>query len=255
MDLVVNQHGHGPRLTFVHGWAMHGGLFRGLFRELAEFTCVRVDLPGHGRRREVPWPESETALAANLLETAGPGGWLVGWSLGGQLALAAARQRPGVLAGLILIAATPCFVRRTHWRHGVAPELLDIMIDELDQNPEGALQRFLALEVHGSGDAGRQLRVLKHEAFRHGLPDAHALHAGLNHLRRTDLTADLTELNLPVLVLGGRRDRLVGPDSLEATASALPRGRAETLAGAAHAPFLTHAGDVADRIRDFIHDA
>ena len=45
--------GHGPPLVLIHGWAMHGGVFAPLLRELsAHFECHVVDLPGHGLSEE-----------------------------------------------------------------------------------------------------------------------------------------------------------------------------------------------------------
>ena len=69
MDLVVDRSGNGTRLTLVHGWAMHGGLLRGLARELEGFERVRIDLPGHGRHREIPWPDDDAVIADHLAET------------------------------------------------------------------------------------------------------------------------------------------------------------------------------------------
>ena len=45
--------GSGPDLVLIHGWAMHGGVFAPLLRELsAHFECHVVDLPGHGLSEE-----------------------------------------------------------------------------------------------------------------------------------------------------------------------------------------------------------
>lgn len=247
-SLLVEQSGRGPKLTLIHGWAMHGGLFAGLRAELGDHQCQRVDLPGHGRNREQPWPRHSSELVHDLAEIAA-GGWIAGWSLGGLLAMKTALAAPSHIRGLILIAATPCFSQRPHWPHGVAEPLVAQLARELSTGPEQVLNRFLALEVHGSVNAVADLRLLKQEAFRHGLPEPKALAAGLALLRRCDLTPDLDRLDLPVLVIGGRRDRLVPYSALEATCELLPRARIQRIAGAAHAPFLTNPGEVAAAIR------
>lgn len=246
--LVVDKAGHGPKLTLVHGWAMHGGLFAGLREHLADHQVQRIDLPGHGLNRELPWPGSEQPLVQALAEAA-EGGWIAGWSLGGLLAMKAALAAPSHIRGLILIAATPCFAQRPHWPHGVAEPLVAQLARELAEGPEQVLNRFRALEVHGSEHAAADLRLLKKEAFRHGLPDPAALAAGLDMLRSSDLTAELGRLNLPVILVGGRRDRLVPWQALEATAALLPDGRVWRVPGAAHAPFLTDPKAVAEAIK------
>lgn len=252
--LLVEQGGHGPKLSLIHGWAMHGGLFQGLCAELGDHRIQRLDLPGHGRNRALAWPQTERELIHQLAEVA-EGGWIVGWSLGGLLALKTALAAPSHIHGLVLIAATPCFGQRPHWPHGVAEPLVEQLAHELAEGPEQVLNRFLALEVHGSENAAADLRLLRQEAFRHGLPNPQALAAGLKLLRESDLTPELGKLNLPVVLVGGRRDKLVPFSALEATAEALPDARVWRISGAAHAPFLTNPGEVALAIRSLTEGA
>ncbi|MGY6631431.1 MAG: pimeloyl-ACP methyl ester esterase BioH [Wenzhouxiangella sp.] len=252
MTLVTQQLGHGPRLTLIHGWAMHSGLFNGLAHELARFAQVDcLDLPGHGQARDEDWPASTDPLLASLARQS-QGGWLLGWSLGGLLALMTARQHPESVAGVIMVAATPCFAQRPHWPHGVAEPLVAQLAHELAVGPEQVLNRFLALEVHGSQNAARDLRLLREEAFRHGLPRADALKAGLDLLRQTDLSQALGEIETPVLLIGGRRDRLVPFEALSATAERLANSELVQIPGAAHAPFLTSPDAVASAIQTWL---
>ena len=251
MRLVVEQSGTGPTLYLIHGWAMHGELFAGLREHLPDCRVARVDLPGHGHNRRRPWPAEAGALAAELAELSHDA-WLAGWSLGGLLALMAALDGRWKPRGLALIAASPCFVRRDHWPHGVAEDRIDQLAAELATAPERVLARFLALEVQGSRNAAADLRLLKTEAFRHGLPDSRALAGGLDLLRSTDLSQRLDALDIPVAVIGGCHDRLIPWAALEATARALPNSRLVPIPGAAHAPFLTGPDAVAGAITELI---
>ncbi|MEZ5623317.1 MAG: alpha/beta fold hydrolase [Nitrosomonas sp.] len=41
--------GNGPDLVLLHGWAMHGGVWRGVREQLAmKYRVHLFDLPGHG---------------------------------------------------------------------------------------------------------------------------------------------------------------------------------------------------------------
>lgn len=251
MKLVAEQSGSGPKLTLVHGWAMHGGLFAGLREHLADLRVQCVDLPGHGRNRHLPWPSATPELIDDLV-AASEGGWIVGWSLGGLLAIKAALAAPSHIHGLVLIAATPCFSQLPDWPHGVAKPLIEQLARELIESPEKVLNRFLALEVHGAEHAAADLRLLKAEAFRHGLPDPTAMDRGLQLLINSDLRPKLAGLNLPVTLIGGRRDKLVPFTALEATAAALPNAELVRIPGAAHAPFLTNPQAVAEAIKQGI---
>lgn len=251
MNLLVDQSGDGPTLTLLHGWAMHSGLFGRLTGQLQDTRLQLLDLPGHGRQRDLAWPSSTEKLVDSIIDTA-DGGWLLGWSLGGLLAMKAALAAPDQIRGLILIAATPCFSQRPNWPHGVSEPLIRQLAHELETGPEQVLNRFLALEVHGSEHAAADLRLLRTEAFRHGLPTQPALEAGLDLLRHTDLSDRLPEIELPVVLIGGRRDRLVPFEALEETARRLPNAKLVRIPGAAHAPFLTNPGAVADAITSLI---
>lgn len=239
----------------LHGWAMHSGLLRDLADALPGADWRGIDLPGHGRNRERPWPADPDSLVDGLVQDLPEGCWLTGWSLGGLLAMQAALRFPKRFAGLVLISATPCFIAREHWPDGVEAGLLKAMALELAADPEVVVNRFLALEIHGSAHPRDELKRLKSLALAHGLPDKAALLAGLKHLAETDLSNRLPDIQCPVLLLGGRRDKLVPWESLEHTHRLLPNSRLVGIPGAAHAPFLTDAAAVAGAIGGFMHEA
>jgi pimeloyl-[acyl-carrier protein] methyl ester esterase len=241
-----------PVIGLIHGWAMHGGLFGDLCGAWPAPDWRRLDLPGHGQRRDVAWPDSTPALLDAVLEGLPDGAWLCGWSLGGLLAMQAALREPERFAGLVLIAATPSLVRRPHWDHAVEPAMLKAMAMELAGDPVAVVQRFLALEMHGAVHARSDLKRLRERAFEHGLPARSALTAGLHHLAETDVTDRLSELGTPVALIGGRRDKLVPWAALEILAERLPRAEIFRISGAAHAPFLTDPAAVAAVMRGWI---
>ena len=251
--LHVARWGHGPDLVAVHGWGMHGGIWAPPLEALGEYFRIHaIDLPGHGYSAGVPWPEDTTALD-EMLATAVPADafWL-GWSLGGTLALRQALH--GNAAGLVLCASNPCFLARPGWPHGMDPATFRGFRESLMADPRAALERFLALEVHGSENAGTALRRLRRRALERGTPVPAALARGLTVLGASDLVASLATLSDPVLVLGGRRDRLVPRQALEAATAALADARLVLIRGAAHAPFIGHRSVFTEAITDFAAD-
>jgi pimeloyl-[acyl-carrier protein] methyl ester esterase len=73
-------------------------------------------------------------------------------------------------------------------------------------------------------------------------------------LEESDLRADLLGLAMPSLWLAGRRDRLVSPAAMQAAAALAPDARYHEVPQGGHAPFLTHAMEVAGALRDFARD-
>ena len=247
----------GRSLVLLHGWGMNAAVWTGLPAALApvlasDWSAVTIELPGHGAR-----PFSNTAVdldawAGACLALAPPRAVWLGWSLGGLVALAAALRAPDRVAGLILMTATPRFVRAPDWPAAMAGETLDQFHSGLLADPAGTLDRFLALQVRG-GDAAREtLRTLRRELADRPAPDPLALALGLDLLREVDLRPRLAELSCPSLWLFGSHDTLVPSAAAPAVSALLPTARVQVIRGAAHAPFLSHPGETAALLCDFL---
>jgi pimeloyl-[acyl-carrier protein] methyl ester esterase len=170
----------GPDVVLLHGWALHGGMWGPWLEPLAERARLHfIDLPGHGRS---PWPEGVASLR-DLAQAVSPhvpaGAAVLGWSLGGMVALELARTRPGDLAALVLVATTPCFLARDDWPSGMNPGVLDGFAAGLGGDYRRTISNFLALQTWGDEHATQALRSLRASLDDHGEPDPRALAAGL----------------------------------------------------------------------------
>lgn len=74
---------------------------------------------------------------------------LIGWSLGGAIAQAAAHQLPSCSA-LITLATPPKFCQASHWPGGMTLALYDNFVAGFKSNPKQILFKFLALNAQGS---------------------------------------------------------------------------------------------------------
>src|SRR3546814_14041597 len=68
---------------------------------------------------------------------------------------------------------------------------------------------------------------------------------GLELLETADLRDVLPRLAVPSLWIAGRRDRLVDPRAMRAAAATAPDATFALVEHGGHAPFLTHADEVA----------
>ncbi|HET8817942.1 MAG TPA: pimeloyl-ACP methyl ester esterase BioH [Xanthomonadaceae bacterium] len=244
--------GSGPPLVLLHGWAMHGGVFAPLVERLRnDFTLHVVDLPGHGGSRGSDVPLALDACAAAVADVVPDAPWL-GWSLGGLVALHAAHAWPARVPALLMTCASPRFVRGDDWPFAVSAEIFREFAAGLRRDYPGTLDRFIALEAFGSDHAREEIRALRAEVLARGEPDAAVLADGLDVLEHADLRAALPSLRVPSLWLAGRRDRLVDPRAMRAAATLAPGASAHVVEHAGHAPFLTHADEVAARVRAFL---
>lgn len=235
--------GSGPPLILLHGWALHAGLFAPLLPALARrFRVHAVDLPGHGYSPPVS-PYTLDAIVQALQEAFAPVKEplrVLGWSLGGMLALRWARTQPERLAQLVLVATTPRFVAAADWPYAMAPATLARFADELRVAYRLTLQRFLTLQVQGSVEGIALLKQLRARLFERGEPSPRVLRDALALLSTTDLRRDVAEIHTPALVVTGDRDALTPAAAGEWLARTLPNARYANISGAAHAPFLSH---------------
>jgi pimeloyl-[acyl-carrier protein] methyl ester esterase len=88
-------------------------------------------------------------------------------------------------------------------------------------------------------------------------PEREALEGGLELLRHSDLRAALRQLQVPVLLMLGGRDRLVPRLAGRAMADLAPKAHLHEIVAAGHVPFLTHEAECARVLDDFWreHDA
>ena len=250
-ELHIETTGQGPDLVLLHGWAMHSGVFTALADRLAtDHTLHLVDLPGHGHSRECDLPLALEPVVEAVMARVPRALW-AGWSLGGLFALHAAATRPEAVRGLAMLCASPRFVRGGDWPLGMSPEIFRGFALGLRSDWRATLDRFIALEAFGSDDARHEMRVLRAEVFARGEPAAHVLADGLELLETVDLRHLLPALAMPSLWLAGRRDRLVDPRAMQASAALAPRADVQVVAHAGHAPFLTHVDEVAGALAGF----
>ena len=245
--------GAGPDLVLIHGWAMHGGVFAPLTRALRErFRLHVVDLPGHGFSRDDDVELDPQTCAKNLLDTLPRAVW-IGWSFGGLVSLRAALADPAHVRGIVQIATSPRFVAAPDWPHAVTADVFAQFAAGLHNDYRGVIERFLALEAIGSDDAQAELRELRTQVFARGEPTLTALHQGLLALDAADLRARLPELSVPSLWIAGRRDRLVPAAAMRWAARQNPQSLFVDISSG-HAPFVSHAAEVADAIIAFVEN-
>ena len=247
----IEVRGTGPALVLLHGWAMHGGLFAPLVERLqSKYTLHVVDLPGHGHSAASSLPLELDAVVGEIVGRVPRALWL-GWSMGGLFALHAAHRAAAAVRGLLMVCASPRFVRAADWPLGMEPGVFRGFARDLAGDYRATIDRFLWLEAQGSEHARTQLQLLRAQAFLHGEPSPQRLREGLELLQQADLRDYLPGLRLPSLWLAGRRDRLVSSAAMEWAAQQSPVAVYQRIEHAGHAPFLSHADEVAAAISGF----
>ncbi|MGO4998772.1 pimeloyl-ACP methyl ester esterase BioH [Oceanisphaera sp. W20_SRM_FM3] len=254
MSVYLESRGQGPDLVLVHGWGMNGAVWQPLLERLESDFCLHlVDLPGFGHSKPLPDGAPLSDWSQAVLDAVPQQAAWLGWSLGGLIATQAALQAPSRVSQLLTLASSPCFVAKDNWP-GIKPEVLTAFAEQLSEDHEAVIKRFLALQAMGSEHAKTDVRQLRHSLNNKPSPHADALSAGLNLLAEVDLRAQLTELQMPTLRLYGRLDGLVPYKAIPLVEVLLPiANRLQYIeAKASHAAFISHPDSTAEKIRAFL---
>jgi pimeloyl-ACP methyl ester carboxylesterase len=140
LDLFYEEHGAGEPLVLLHGGFHAGEMFGAILPQLSEGRrVIAVDLQGHGHTADVDRPLRPELMAddvAALIEHLGlEQADVMGYSLGGQVALRTAIQHPRRVRRLIVVSVP--FSREGNFPEVVAT--MDAMgpeaADMLEQSP------------------------------------------------------------------------------------------------------------------------
>jgi len=235
-------------LVFWHGWGMRSTAWHSLAHHLQHCCDLHLQsLPGYD---DTPAPQPYTAEAvvdALMAEQTTPI-TLCGWSLGAMLALLAAQRHPDKVQRLILISATPSFVQRDGWAHGITTKVLREFASAVSADATTALKHFIALFNHDDVQARHNTRELSD----FNLPPQAVLDDGLALLRDMDLHLVVPEIHQPTLLLHGAHDPLMPLAAAEWLAATMPSAQLEVFPQAAHAPFISDPVHCAKLITDWM---
>ena len=242
-----------PPLVMLHGWASSPAVWQATTRRMGAHDARPLILPGHpGGIVGLATCLDDWALA--MLDDCPPRFDLCGWSLGALLAMRLAARTPGAISKLILIGASPCFVRRTDWAPALDADTVNGFRHEFSVAPSQVLRRFIALQA--LGDAARRPVSAALNAALTAVDDSTAPQLGdaLSVLADTDLRAQVANIACPVRLLHGAHDALMPVEAARWLADTLPEARLTVFDAAGHAPFLSRPDDCATLISTFIDD-
>ncbi|NWG39410.1 MAG: pimeloyl-ACP methyl ester esterase BioH [Hydrogenophilaceae bacterium] len=228
-------------VVFLHGWGTHPVIWAPLQTYFP--NSYAMPLPGYsGSAMAQTLDEMSNSIAGQIPEKS----VLAGWSLGALVAMRIALIQPEKVSRLVLIGATPCFVNREDWPYGVADEVFEQFARNLAEDYSGTIRRFLTLQAQGSDAVRAVLAELRRRLLAQPRPAEGALEAGLDILRGTDLRSEVAQLPVPVTLIHGLGDKLAPVNAARWLAQTIPDSTLHEIRGAGHAPFLSHAEEVAE---------
>ena len=234
--------------VFVHGWAMNSAVWDECVGQLPDWiNVIVVDLPGHGTMAGVSVSKLDDYVQALVPLVHQPVIW-VGWSLGGLAVLRLAELYPQRVATALLVATSPCFVGQAEWPCAVDANVFAQFANDLKENQQKTIRRFLALQVKGLPDVMFVVRQLQQSMQSRGQASTQALAFALDILLETDLRQTLKTIDCPLHWLLGAKDALVPVELAQVLQQQYGQQNVELFPQASHAPFISHSEEFVKRL-------
>lgn len=246
LEIAYTDEGKGDPIIFIHGLASYGSVWNKNISSLKDSNrCIAIDLPGNGRSTKGDFPFSMFFYAESVVQFIQRIGLtevnLCGHSMGGQIAQIIALRYPQLVKKLILAAPAGFEFFTAH--------------DKLLFNQMMLLGNFIyADEYHLASairdgfsvipdEAEEMINDLKEQLFSGKLSYYRTMVTGsINGMMNEQVYDFLPQLNCPVLVIFGEKDKLI-PNKLihhTTTAAVARQGTAQLKQGTLH--MIPHCG-------------
>ncbi|MBU0629638.1 MAG: alpha/beta hydrolase [Candidatus Margulisbacteria bacterium] len=210
-------------IVYLHGFAIGPGIWEGQAAGLTPELCFE-DLSLEARRLAEMLP-AECCL--------------VGWSMGGMLAIKTALLAPAKVASLVLVSTTPRFLNNESYTSGLPPALLKRLAKKIKDH---GLDPFYELVFKDRGGVA-QLNLPRDSAMKE-----------LAELAQIDLRDEAGELRLPTLIVHGCDDEICLPAAADFFDQTIPESRLAMLKGVGHVPQVEAPEELRRLIAGFVNE-
>jgi malonyl-CoA O-methyltransferase len=238
-------------LVLIHGWGCDSRTWQPLVESLQRFASITlIDLPGFGAAEPLPdflLDEVLDKIAVQLPQDA----VVMGWSLGGMLAVQLAARFPERIRAVITLAANLKFVAASDYPAAMAAEINRQFNQGFAQDPQATLKLFCGLLAQGDADERSLLKQLRRQDA--GAVTQNWLQA-LQLLTALDNRPAFAQLTQPGMHLLAEKDALVPVAAAELMAQINSRQEIHIVENTAHALHWSNPQIVSDVIARFVKE-
>jgi len=238
-------------LVLIHGWGFNHRVWRKFIPHIQDRWSVKcIDLPGYGGPENKIDPnfaqESIDQIVNSINSDITENAVVLGWSLGGTVAIKLAQMRSDIKA-LVLLASSPCFLKKQDWQHGVESDEFNQLVSQLNKDKIKTLHTFASLVAMGEKHPRQTINELN-EYILSNAPELKVLESGLEILRNEDLRQNMAKLHCPIGMIFGENDVLIKRSAGSAIQVSRPDINTIEIPESGHAPLLSHPRETADAL-------
>lgn len=163
---------------------------------------------------------------------------ILGWSLGGMLALELALKHSDKIKQVILVSTTAKFTKVDDYEAGLDATVVRNLQRKLNRNQQETQAGFYQLMFCETEESYKQLYLQKYAENFYQL-NLCSLHKGLTYLLEQDLRSQLGKINVPCKIIHGLNDQICLPSAAQYLQKNIVGAKSYFLEGTGHIPFFT----------------
>jgi len=242
--LHITDAGEGRPIVLIPGWPLSDEMYEYQYNDLINknFRVIGITLRGFGKS-DKPYGAYDYDVHASDIKTVLKkldikDAVLVGFSMGGAIAIHYMAANKGARVSKLVLAgaAAPIWTQRTDFPYNLPKSAVDELIELNNQDRPKLLSNFAkifsATETSLNEGIGNWLNAINLSA------SSYATGKCLMALRDTDLRNDLKKINIPTLIMHGKKDKICSFDLAEQMKDAISDSRLVTFEHSGHSMFL-----------------
>lgn len=244
VHLHITDAGDGKAIVLIPGWPLSDEMYEYQYNELINhhFRVIGITLRGFGRSSkpygaytyDVHALDIKRVLEQLNIEDA----TLCGFSMGGAIAVrylslyGTKRVSKLVLAG----AATPCWTKREDFAFNLPKSDVDDLIELNNSDRPKLLSNFS--KIFSAAETSLNEGIAKWLTDINLSASAYATGKCLEALRDTDLRQDLVKIDIPTLIMHGKKDKICSFDLAVQSQKLIPKAELLVFENSGHSLFL-----------------
>ncbi|MBC8792011.1 MAG: hypothetical protein C6Y20_10425 [Tagaea sp. CACIAM 22H2] len=246
-------------VLFAHGFGCAKSMWRFVAPEIARYhRTILFDYVGMGEAQASEYDatrySSLDGYAQDLLEVARSAGdkpkIVIGHSVSSTIGVLAALREPKMVAGIVMLCPSPCFLNDDLYRGGFTVDAVNSLIDYLEVN-RFEWGRQLSVMASGGSSINNVFGELE-ENFCRLDPRIARDFARLTFL--ADNRAEFKRFNLPTLIIHCKKDTLASSFVGQWVHEAIVGSQYIELDAPGHCPHMTNSSETVSAILKFLAD-
>ena len=236
------------QVVLLHGFGTNHQVFADFVPLLSPYQALALDLMGYdGESSEFILSQAVDILSKKMDNAV----HLLGWSLGGVVALEIAARKPEKVKTLTLISSFAKYAKTDDYAAGVYISGFQKYAQNFADDFSGSLNNFFRLNAMANPNKIPQFERLAEKIIAFRTPEKSVLLSSHKAVMESDLREKLPQIQTPTLVITGEKDRITPPAMGDYLQQNLPNAQRLHFANATHTPFIDNATECTNALKEF----